>query len=486
MRLPLKLLLMLLAAPILAVAVGIGAHHQADVNLRKAIRAQALMARGAVDEGRLAAVSMADFCADAATRNLPDGFSGCSTYAMFSLLAFGGGCAAALGLALVVAIAWAGRACQRDRLLLLKVFTPGLRAVFVVLVVLILVHAALVVGGLALLGARGSAMGRLMVMVGIGAIVGVYKMIGAASHAVEKASAAVVGKVLEDAKHLALRNTVNEVARTIGTAGPGRIVAGLDPNFFVTESDVTCLDGQLRGRTLYLSLPLCRILTVPELRAIVGHELGHFKGLDTQFSQRFYPIYAGASRSLMALAQSTGGARSVAILPAFYLLAFFLDSFATAEASSSREREIAADAEAARAAGTTSAASALVKAHAFAPAWGAVLQAMHAALAGPQALTNVSVVFADVVRHAAAPERLHDAMDARVVHPTDSHPPLCDRLRALGRTVEDVTEAALALPPDAPAIGLFDDVERLEEELSKAQQEWLRNQLQLEPSAASA
>ncbi len=216
---------------------------------------------------------------------------------------------------------------------------------------------------------------RLAFMVAIGAVLGVYRLIQAARHAVERAHVNVVGKVLEDGGHARLREAVSEVAGAIGAETPHRVVAGLDPNFFVTEADITCLDGQLQGRTLYVSLPLSRILTASELKAIIGHELGHFKGQDTQFSQRFYPIYAGAHRSLVGLAQSGGGARSVAILPAFYLLALFLESFATAEATISRERELAADAEAARAAGVDAAASALVKVHAYAPAWMAVVEA---------------------------------------------------------------------------------------------------------------
>ncbi|MGA2182249.1 MAG: M48 family metalloprotease [Bryobacteraceae bacterium] len=35
---------------------------------------------------------------------------------------------------------------------------------------------------------------------------------------------------------------------------------------------------------MYLSEPFCHILSVRELRAIIGHELGHFQGQDTVFS----------------------------------------------------------------------------------------------------------------------------------------------------------------------------------------------------------
>jgi Zn-dependent protease with chaperone function len=118
----------------------------------------------------------------------------------------------------------------------------------------------------------------------------------------------------------------------------------LDPNFFVAEGEVICLSGRLNGRTLYCSLPLCRILSEEEFTSVIGHELGHFKGQDTKFSERFYPIYRGTASSLAAL-QAAGreGSGSVALLPAIAVLSYFLESLSVAESRLSRDRELAAD-----------------------------------------------------------------------------------------------------------------------------------------------
>ena len=62
-----------------------------------------------------------------------------------------------------------------------------------------------------------------------------------------------------------------------------------------------CLDGKLKGRTMFLSLSLCRILSLDEMKAVLGHELAHYKGLDTRFSRRFYPIYRGATQGLVSV-----------------------------------------------------------------------------------------------------------------------------------------------------------------------------------------
>ena len=43
--------------------------------------------------------------------------------------------------------------------------------------------------------------------------------------------------------------------------------------------------------------------------------------------------------------------------------------------------------------------------------------------------------------------------EERLAHPTDTHPPLGIRLKALGSSLEQVFDAALDIPPAAPATG---------------------------------
>src|SRR5262249_3948737 len=121
-------------------------------------------------------------------------------------------------------------------------------------------------------------------------------------------------------------------------------------NFYVTETEVASLDGLLHGRTLYVSFSLCRILDLNEFRAVLAHELAHYKGLDTRFSREFYPIYRGAAQGIVNV-RSTFSGRGVigrlVLLPAIYTLSYFLRAFAESERRISRERELAADSAAA-------------------------------------------------------------------------------------------------------------------------------------------
>jgi Zn-dependent protease with chaperone function len=264
---------------------------------------------------------------------------------------------------------------------------------------------------------------------------------------------------------------IDSVAEKIGALHPEHIVVGLDPNFFVTEAEVVCLDGQLSGRTLYCSLPLCRILSVEEVAAVVGHELGHFKGLDTAFSQRFYPIYRGTATSIASLQEAGGeGARLIALLPAIVILTYFLECFSIAENRIGRKRELEADRQGAAVVSAKSMASALVKVHAFSGLWVELQRVVVKTLEEGKSFTNASKTYAEVALECATPSVLDGIAETHLSHPTDSHPPLSDRLTALNLTMENVANLALEVQPTQSAIALLSNSEQIEEEISAAYQ----------------
>jgi Zn-dependent protease with chaperone function len=263
-------------------------------------------------------------------------------------------------------------------------------------------------------------------------------------------------------------NHVGRVSEQLSALPPENIVVGLDPNFFVTEADVTCLDGELSGRTMYCSLLLSRIMTVDELAAVIGHELAHFKGLDTQFSQNFYPIYRGTITSILSLRESAEGWRSIAILPAVAILSYFLECFSLAETRIGRDRELMADKEGASITSPTTIASALVKVHAFSPLWAGLQDAAGEALRSGKAFINVSKTFAEVAATARDSTVFDGIAERHLTHPTDSHPPLGVRLEGLGVTLPEVATAALLVNPPNAAIQLIPDYESKEEQISVA------------------
>lgn len=115
-----------------------------------------------------------------------------------------------------------------------------------------------------------------------------------------------------------LHGFVRDLANKLGSTPPKNIVVGLEPNFFVTNADVYSLvDRQLlNDETLFVSAPLSRLMTKDELAAVIGHELGHFRGEDTVYSMKFAPVYAGMARAIGAMEfGDEEGASGLAKLP---------------------------------------------------------------------------------------------------------------------------------------------------------------------------
>jgi Zn-dependent protease with chaperone function len=337
-------------------------------------------------------------------------------------------------------------------------------------------------------------------LIGLGALIGAFQIVSSLRGRFRKASAAVVGKAVSQQDAPNLWNEVKALSAAAGTAPPSHLVVGLDPNFFVTEADVRCVEANLTGRTMYLSLPLCRILSVEELRAVVSHELGHFHGADTEFSLHFYPIYRGAVDSYDAaasVAYDSEGSVNWALLPALAVLGHFLRSFSSAESRISRDRELLADRFAAELVSEDAVASALVKIHAYSDYWDAVIEMMRQSLQegsisiGGQTydverfFANLSLLFATVASSFTSSISLDSLGEHRIPHPTDSHPPLTVRLEALNRTVEHVAQNALDVTPADAAITLIDGHEKLETALSALQKLIVHPQLAEQQLAAS-
>jgi len=390
--------------------------------------------------------------------------------------------------------------CSKDRTLLLRIFRPGIYVSTILVAILILVQWLLISGVF-----YGYAFGEpsdgyfWIVPLGIVALVGAFFTIRPILGGMPRAKAAVLGIPLIEQDHPAIWRFVKDLAAKADARPPDHLVVGFTPNFFVTEATVECLSGTLEGTTMYLSLPLCRILTTEELSAVVLHELSHFKGEDVAFSTHFYPIYRGVLDSMTGVTNaSVNVARigskipifafavifiiaSYSLLPSVYLLGFFLESFSRAERQIGRDREFAADALAAQIQSPESIASVLVKLSAFSSVWSdLILWAKRAQAEGavklreksyePEAFFfNMSELFQKMVHDCVGPELLQNLDQVKTSHPTDTHPPLSVRLDALKTSVADTSQMALTVVIDSPGSDLINNVESLEIHLSEVQ-----------------
>jgi Zn-dependent protease with chaperone function len=432
----------------------------------------------AIKTGQL---SIERFCAE------PDaaGSSLCQTYSYVRLLKSTSVVVLMAGLGLLFTIFLGVRIASSSRSLLFNLFSPGIKIVLLGLFALTLAQGAIATYGAYILEA--SIVHRvhfyLIGGIGLGALFGAFTMIKAGFSVSRRASTTVLGKVISESSAPELWKFVREIAARLGATPPNNIVMGLEPNFYVTSADVVVYPGAHKqpNETLYLSLPLMRILSRNELSAIIGHELGHFMGEDTKFSLRFYPIYAGTRQALVALSsQGKDGPGKLALLPALAILSFFMEQFAKAERTIGRNRELEADKVGASVSSAKSLSTSLLKIGAFAPFWNSIVCLMVEALNTGKSYTNVCSLYAEVAASSNKQDLLNGVATMAMVHPTDTHPPTGARIQALGLTVEEIREESLNIDLDASSANLLANPTEIEEELTEIEQRML-----LEIGAAS-
>jgi Zn-dependent protease with chaperone function len=462
-------LALVLAFPIVGMVIGIGVQTKYDGDLVTAVEQQ--VGRSLTPDER-SAVTIDVYCSDPAA----SGDSVCSDVSIAAALRAVSLGTGVVGLLLLAVIAALSLRARRDREALVRLFVPGLYVTLAGVAILVVADGLIAIASLYL--GIGVFLNRvypvLMLAIGLGVLVAVVGVLRAMLTARRRAITHVVGRTVDAAAEPRLHESIHGIVHELGIEGPEHLVVGLDPGFFVTEADVVATDGVRRGRTLYLSLPMSRLMTPGELRAVVGHEMGHFLGSDTQYSRRFYPVYRGATGAIAALATAGGnsGARAIALIPALLLLDLFLDGFAVAERGISRERELAADRVGSELSSPRDIATALVKVTAFGPLFDEAVSGFAAGStrvpspAGTAIPDTIGDRFVDLARAASTPAVLEGLGDRSVEHPTDSHPPLATRLAALGLTLADVGPAALDLRPDPAADAIVTGRDGYEEELT--------------------
>ncbi len=264
-------------------------------------------------------------------------------------------------------------------------------------------------------------------------------------HMFQSTPMSVLGQVVTPEQAPALWARVRELADQLGALAPEHIVLGMTEGFYVTSSDVNLLPSgtALKGRTLHVPTLYLGLLDSAETGAVIGHELAHFAGADTEYSLRFVPIYEGIGRSLGVIAETmlqSDVLQRTTLWPAFMLGEYFMERFDHAVNHWSRVRELAADAAGAQLAGNIAIASALVRIAAIDP----LLQqgvSTHVARATNPSAEHVrtgdlpgSLVQELAVQLLTLPE---EDMAASLPHPSDTHPSNLERLASLQVTVKE-------------------------------------------------
>ncbi|MEV1202284.1 M48 family metallopeptidase [Microbispora rosea] len=242
-----------------------------------------------------------------------------------------------------------------------------------------------------------------------------------------------------------LWQTVEELAARVGTRPPNEIRLVAEVNAAVRE-DTSWLGLRAGRRVMYVGLPLLMTLSVDEMRAVLGHELGHYSGAHTRLGA---PVYRGRIAVLAAVASL----RNHAFIQKLFSL--YARLFLRVSQAVSRRQELEADRFAAAVASREAAGDALRKVHGTADAWNLFMERYvgMTGMAGsrPADLFGGFHALADAHRTQIA----QADGDGEEAGPYDSHPSLPERLAAIA-VLQDVPHArdprpALALLRD-PAV----------------------------------
>lgn len=259
------------------------------------------------------------------------------------------------------------------------------------------------------------------------------------------------GPELRPEQHPRLFSMVGELAQATGQAPPKAVFLVPDVNAFVASR------GGLMGfgsdRIMGIGLPLLQVLTIPELRAVLAHEFGHYHGGDVRIGPLIYQTRAAIGRTI-------GNVGSDLLrLPFEWYGNFFL----RVTHAVSRAQERTADALAAKVVGAAPLARALEKVAGAAAAFGPYFQEVVAVL-NRGCRPPIAQGFAMFVAVPSIADSITKVVDEHRVAPSDpldTHPPLGERLALLGNPVGSDSDTRLA-------ITLLDNVPDVELELLRS------------------
>jgi Zn-dependent protease with chaperone function len=258
-----------------------------------------------------------------------------------------------------------------------------------------------------------------------------------------------------------LWDQVRAAAEATGERPPDELYLIAEVNAGVSEQGR--LLGLLPGRRrMLLGLPLLAGLNVPQLRAVLAHEFGHYSNRDT----RLGGVTMRGRAAVMHTVEAFGGVgtRLSHLIGSLYVR--YARMFLRTSQPVARQQELAADQVAARYAGRDAMAAAL-RALPLLDAAHTYYLETYAGMGKPVgALPPVGEVHAGFPRLLAArtSERLaalSAGQRSRRPHDYDSHPPTAERVALIEELPEDGRPDGSADGTAAPALVLLRDPERV-------------------------
>lgn len=261
----------------------------------------------------------------------------------------------------------------------------------------------------------------------------------------------VDGELVTQADAPLLWRRIGQLAARLKTKPPDQIIAGIDANFFVTQAPLTLGNRQVEGRSLYVSIPLLRVLSVNEADAVLGHELAHLRGGDTRASAQLGPRLQQYDQYLDGLREA--GFTMVVV----YFLQLYRLIFQLALSRDSREREFKADRIAAKLVSPQAIVQSLIKIAAYDHYRSSTERALFDRDHRLSGTLGIAATVEQGLRpYAASDDFVDDMRTAHIPHPFDSHPPLVQRMRNVKHVVHADDYGAIVL--ERPKATWADDI----------------------------
>lgn len=277
-------------------------------------------------------------------------------------------------------------------------------------------------------------LGRLMAaLVAFSLVVGVT--IGRGIAVAARSRSQPAGVPVSAAQEPALWATVEELATRLGTRPPDEL--RLIPAAQAAVTDDGRLLGLMSGtRRMYIGLPLLLTFTVDQLRAVLGHELGHYSGRHLWLGPAIHRGEVSLSRVVADLKPNSVLGRAFR----GYAWMYFRISLAA-----SRRTEVEADRSMVAIAGRRAAATSLRESQVVAAAWDFFLSDYVGP--GVERQLQPDDLFAGFLTFIREPnrqaelDRIRQAPPSDDRSPYDSHPSTAERLSAIARQPESGTSA---------------------------------------------
>lgn len=236
----------------------------------------------------------------------------------------------------------------------------------------------------------------------------------------------------------ALWARVDMLARQVGTTPPDNIVVGIDDNFYVTEAPMHLEQRTLTGRTLFVSIPLLRQLSMEQADSVMVHELTHLHKGDTKVSAALGPLLHRFDR----YTQEIHG--NYLAWGVYLTLITYRFMFELASSRERRQREYIADRAAAELIGPQYITEALIKLSAYSAYRGEVERRLFNHDGVHEELRISRVVIDGLDEYANSSLFIESVNEQNTPHPFDSHPVLSERMKNAGHIIDSQSFSAIA------------------------------------------